>query len=179
MPRLRRFLRWGLLALLLLVGALVGLGWRYSGPRWAGPVTENFDGRRFQNLEPTQHIDAWPVLRWMATRDKGDFPEEAPVPAEAVPERVEGDTLRVTMVGHSTVLVQVAGLNLLTDPIWSKRASPVQFAGPARRTAPGLALDELPAIDAVVISHNHYDHCLLYTSPSPRDGLLSRMPSSA
>ncbi len=158
MSRRRRILGWGLLVVLLLAGGLVGLGWRYSGPRWEGPVSEHFDGRRFQNAEPTGHTDARTVLRWMATRDKGDFPAELPVPAEAVPERVEGDTLRVTMVGHSTVLVQVAGLNLLTDPIWSERASPVQFAGPARFTAPGLTLGELPPIDAVVLSHNHYDH---------------------
>ena len=63
-----------------------------------------------------------------------------------------------TWVNHSTILVQLGGLNILTDPIWSERASPVGFLGPKRHAAPGIAFDDLPRIDAVVISHNHYDH---------------------
>jgi len=62
------------------------------------------------------------------------------------------------MVGHATLLIQVAGLNILTDPVWSERASPVSFAGPKRVTAPGIAFDDLPRIDLVLVSHNHYDH---------------------
>ena len=69
----------------------------------------------------------------------------------------------MTWIGHSTFLVQVAGLNLLTDPIFSERASPVSFAGPRRYAPPGLSWAELPRIDAVVISHNHYDHLDLAT----------------
>ncbi len=64
----------------------------------------------------------------------------------------------VTWVGHSTLLIQMDGLNILTDPIWSDRASPVSFAGPKRLTPPGLPFEQLPQIDAVIISHNHYDH---------------------
>jgi N-acyl-phosphatidylethanolamine-hydrolysing phospholipase D len=64
----------------------------------------------------------------------------------------------VTWVGHATALVQASGLNVLTDPVFSDRASPVQFAGPKRAQPPGLALAQLPRIDVVVISHNHYDH---------------------
>jgi N-acyl-phosphatidylethanolamine-hydrolysing phospholipase D len=64
----------------------------------------------------------------------------------------------VTWIGHATVLVQASGLNVLTDPIFSLRASPLQFAGPKRSQAPGIALGDLPHIDVVVISHNHYDH---------------------
>lgn len=66
--------------------------------------------------------------------------------------------VQVTWIGHSTFLVQVAGLNILTDPIFSDRASPVAFLGPRRRVPPGVALADLPPVHAVVISHNHYDH---------------------
>ncbi len=62
------------------------------------------------------------------------------------------------MVGHATVLIQVSGINIVTDPIWSDRASPVRFAGPKRVTAPGIIFDQLPPIHAVLLSHNHYDH---------------------
>jgi N-acyl-phosphatidylethanolamine-hydrolysing phospholipase D len=72
--------------------------------------------------------------------------------------RVDGGELRVTWIGHATVLVQLPGLNLLTDPIWSDRSSPVAFAGPRRLVPPALALDALPPIDAVLLSHDHYDH---------------------
>jgi N-acyl-phosphatidylethanolamine-hydrolysing phospholipase D len=68
------------------------------------------------------------------------------------------DELRVTWVGHASFLLQVGGLNILTDPHWSRRASPVQFAGPARFTPPGVEWDALPPIDAVLLSHDHYDH---------------------
>ena len=65
----------------------------------------------------------------------------------------------VTWIGHATVLAQMGGLNILTDPILSDRASPVSFAGPRRLHPPGLSLAQLPRIDLVVISHDHYDHC--------------------
>jgi L-ascorbate metabolism protein UlaG (beta-lactamase superfamily) len=70
---------------------------------------------------------------------------------------------RVTWVGHATVLVQIEGVNILTDPQWSERASPVGFAGPRRVTPPGVAFEALPPIHAVVISHDHYDHLDLPT----------------
>lgn len=92
-------------------------------------------------------------------------PEEVPV---FQPEVVSPDLprlqnppnpgIQVTWIGHSTFLIQVAGINLLTDPVFSERASPVWFAGPRRQVPPGVALEKLPPIHAVIISHNHYDH---------------------
>jgi len=78
-------------------------------------------------------------------------------------ERVHPDLMAVTWIGHSTVLVQAGGLNILTDPIWSERASPFSFVGPKRVRAPGIRFEDLPKIDLVLIIHNHYDHMDLPT----------------
>ena len=83
------------------------------------------------------------------------FPRKAPAFTGG---RAGRDDLTLTWVGHSTFLIQIGGLNLLTDPVWSERASPVQWLGPRRVVPPALAFDALPAIDAVLVSHNHYDH---------------------
>ena len=72
--------------------------------------------------------------------------------------RENTDKVSITWVGHSTLLIQIDGLNILTDPIWSDRCSPVQFAGPSRHVMPGLRFEDLPPIHIVLISHNHYDH---------------------
>ena len=73
---------------------------------------------------------------------------------------VAGDAMQpaITWIGHATMLAQFAGLNLVTDPVFSERASPLSFIGPRRAQPPGLRLDQLPRIDVVLISHNHYDH---------------------
>jgi L-ascorbate metabolism protein UlaG (beta-lactamase superfamily) len=76
---------------------------------------------------------------------------------------VNGNELRVTFINHSTLLLQQGGANILTDPIWSERASPFSFIGPRRRRKPGVEWEDLPRIDIVLISHNHYDHLDLAT----------------
>ncbi len=77
--------------------------------------------------------------------------------SDAPPERVT-DGVRLACVGHVSWLIQTAGLNILVDPVWSERASPFTFAGPKRALAPGIDFDKLPKIDAVLVSHGHYDH---------------------
>lgn len=74
------------------------------------------------------------------------------------PSHVAGEAMRVTMIGHATLLVQTQGLNILTDPIWSERASPFASVGLRRVRAPGVRFEDLPKIDLVLVSHNHYDH---------------------
>jgi L-ascorbate metabolism protein UlaG (beta-lactamase superfamily) len=80
------------------------------------------------------------------------------LPQDRPPDRVEGASLRLSYIGHASFLLQCFGLNILLDPVWSDRASPFQFAGPKRLLPPGVAFDDLPPIDAVLVSHNHYDH---------------------
>ena len=79
-----------------------------------------------------------------------------PLERDTPPERF--DALRLSFVGHASFLLQVARLNILIDPVWAQRASPIAFAGPKRVFAPGIDFDDLPPIDAVLITHNHYDH---------------------
>jgi L-ascorbate metabolism protein UlaG (beta-lactamase superfamily) len=133
-------------------------------PLYAGPVSDHFDGERFfdpDGVPPKRIID---VLRWQFSRKPAPWPEQAPSPfVDTPPPRVEGDRVRLSFVGHVTWLIQTAGLNILVDPVWSKRASPVSFAGPQRRNDPGIAFDALPPIDVVLVSHGHYDHLDLAT----------------
>ena len=102
----------------------------------------------------------WAVVeRLTATRPVDPPPSDFPLARPAfVTPRAPAGALTVTWVGHSTFLVQVAGLNVLTDPVWGDRASPVPFAGPRRRVPPGIAFGALPPIDVVLQSHDHYDH---------------------
>ena len=90
------------------------------------------------------------------------WPSSIPVEPRRPPSGGPDDVV-VTFVGHATFLIQVAGINLLTDPVYSERASPVSFAGPRRVRAPGVRFDDLPTISLVLLSHNHYDHCDLGT----------------
>lgn len=73
-------------------------------------------------------------------------------------DKIEPSEPKITWVNHSTFLIEIDGLKILTDPIWSKRCSPVKFIGPKRKHPPGIEFDKLPKIDMVLISHNHYDH---------------------
>jgi len=105
------------------------------------------------------------LLKWMlvhrTTRPRPKDPDPSVFararPAFVAP-RAPSSRLTVTWVGHASLLIQLSGLNILTDPMWSDRASPVRFAGPRRWVAPGIAFDDLPALDVVLQSHNHYDH---------------------
>lgn len=117
------------------------------GGRYCNPGAPPQDFRKF--------------LRWITHRKVGPwrpFSQSAAVSGPAPPARVEGEALRLSFINHATVLIQMAGCNLLTDPIWSERASPVTWAGPRRRRSPGIAFEQLPPVEGILISHSHYDH---------------------
>jgi L-ascorbate metabolism protein UlaG (beta-lactamase superfamily) len=98
-------------------------------------------------------------LRWYIGRNRTEWPAWAPSPyADRPPTRIAGAEWRISFVGHATLLLQTAGMNVLTDPFWSERASPFTFIGPRRVNDPGVAFDALPPIDAILVSHCHYDH---------------------
>jgi L-ascorbate metabolism protein UlaG (beta-lactamase superfamily) len=144
---------------LLVVLFISGCGNRY----YCGPVSDHFDGRKFYNPWEPMPDRFGDFLKWRLTADRGPWPESVPVTPSKPPGRVPDETLRVTYVGHATVLLQTQGLNILTDPIWSERASPLSFVGPKRVASPGVRFEDLPPIDVVLVSHNHYDHMDLPT----------------
>ncbi len=124
----------------------------------------HFDGKRFRNPEGRQARGLLDVLRWKLK----DRPHPSPafvsdVEPSQPPAEVKGSELLLTYVNHSTVLLQQDGSNILTDPIWSQRASPFSSIGPRRRRIPGVRKEDLPHINVVLISHNHYDHLDLPT----------------
>jgi L-ascorbate metabolism protein UlaG (beta-lactamase superfamily) len=139
---------------------------------YAGPASAHYDGARFFNPDgddtarvPTKGGRASFLLnRVFGSSDTPTWPDEVaitPAKPKDLPPLKPGE-MRAIWIGHATVLIQTPEITVLTDPIWANRAGPFGF-GPARTTAPGVALEDLPKIDIVVVSHNHYDHMDLGT----------------
>jgi L-ascorbate metabolism protein UlaG (beta-lactamase superfamily) len=135
---------------------------------YRGPDTAHFDGERFSN--PDGDADTVSPGRggrgsffWrQLTDDRPPWPGHVAVAPSRPARRVEGSRMVATWVGHATVLVQTQGLNILTDPVWSDTAGPFGL-GPRRVAEPGIRFDDLPPIDLVLVSHDHYDHMDLAT----------------
>jgi L-ascorbate metabolism protein UlaG (beta-lactamase superfamily) len=127
------------------------------------PVSDHCDGRRFFNLSGSADRTLMEVLRWQTAGTRKPWPRwvERGEP-ERVPTPSPGQLL-ISFVNQSTFLLQTDHLAILTDPIWSKRASPLRWAGPRRVCRPGVRFDDLPPVGLVLISHNHYDHMDLPT----------------
>jgi len=152
-----------------ILGSFAGLGvaigvpsvWLSRMKTYSGPVSDHFDGERFFDPDGVPPKSLGDLLRWQLGRgrQRAAWPDWAPSPhADTPPPRVDGGRVRLSYVGHVSWLIQTAGLNILIDPVWSTRVSPLSFAGPRRVNDPGIAFEALPAIDIVLVSHGHYDH---------------------
>ncbi|SYZ74544.1 conserved hypothetical protein [Candidatus Zixiibacteriota bacterium] len=131
-------------------------------PLYDGPQSGHFDGKYFHYNEP-DHTFA-DHLKWLWEMKTVDWPEWIDNPPMPAPIKfVSGDSLKITYINHATVLIQTDSLNLLTDPIWSMRAGPFSFMGAKRIRAPGIKIGDLPKIDIILISHDHFDHLDLPT----------------
>jgi L-ascorbate metabolism protein UlaG (beta-lactamase superfamily) len=161
----RRFLRRGLAgAMAVAVGAATLLP-RKANAYYSGPITDHFDGERFFNPGGRSPKGLMQVARLYTAESWAAWPQAlpSPFPADKPPQSVIGGRARLSFIGHASWLIQTGGRNILIDPVWAERASPLSFAGPRRANAPGIAFDDLPPIHAVIITHNHYDHMDLGT----------------
>jgi L-ascorbate metabolism protein UlaG (beta-lactamase superfamily) len=123
------------------------------------PFSRHFDGKRFFNPDSAQVRGFLDVVRWKLTsRPESSARFVSDVEPSRPPSDLKGNELRVTLINHSTLLLQQSGTNILTDPIWAERASPFASIGPRRHRKPGVRWEDLPRIDIVLLSHNHYDH---------------------
>lgn len=131
---------------------------------YTGPLSDHFDGKIFRNESSTEKKSFFNFLKWQLNKTSSFWPKKILTQSyDEPPAKVNDGELRVSFVGHATVLLQIAGLNILTDPLWSKRASPFSFIGPERVIDAGVKLEKLPKIDLILVSHNHYDHLDLKT----------------
>jgi L-ascorbate metabolism protein UlaG (beta-lactamase superfamily) len=124
-------------------------------------LSDHFDGKRFYNedREAGKGKGLTAVLRWQFTGERKKWPEflNDNVKPDFQPELAAGEAA-ITSINHATEVIQMKGLTVITDPVFSERVSPLSWYGPKRHRPPGATVDELPHIDVVIISHNHYDH---------------------
>jgi L-ascorbate metabolism protein UlaG (beta-lactamase superfamily) len=156
--------QWGMAMLTITIGTLgfalsvVLVAAILAVPRHSGPVSPHFDGKRFSNLAPFVEPSLVDILRWKLFTTDEEWPTAVAFPTLPPPPSRIAAGARVTFINHATVLLQLDGLNVLTDPVYSERLGPIASIGVARHKAPGIPFDQLPKIDVVLISHNHYDH---------------------
>jgi len=155
----RRLLKAALFLVLFPVALILIVGNWPTSRGWNGPVSDHFDGETFHIPVETPHRGHLGFLWMRLTTEYAEWPERVEIGPPTRPEgRLAAGHVRATFVNHATMLLQVGPVNILTDPIWSPRTSPVEWLGPARVHDPGVRFEDLPPIDAVVVSHDHYDH---------------------
>lgn len=148
-----------LVLLCLFLLTLLFLIWfRKQARRHKGPAAAHFDGRAFHNLNKTEPKSLWTVIHWVITGDHAPWPKKLIKSAGYVLPVPKKNQIIVTYINHASCLIQTGNINIITDPHYSHRASPVGWAGPHRVHEPGVPYDKLPPIHVVLISHDHYDH---------------------
>ena len=143
--------------------------------------SDHFDGKRFFNPTlPNGIAHSWRSTLKMARERRSQWP--AWVENQGVPrlnEMLETDDVAITFVNHATFLIQTGGTTILTDPVWSERASPFRRIGPRRVRKPGVAFANLPKIDIILLSHNHYDHLDIATLIQLRESFAPTVLAAA
>lgn len=150
-----------LAAALLLIFATYVVDFIIKAPAYRGPESEHFNGSTFRNLDGIKARGFKDIIKWALSGDPGTWTKltEKDSKFGTIPHARNGyEDVHITFVNHATFLIQIDGINILTDPVWSLRASPFQWIGPKRMRPPGIKFQDLPEIDLVLISHNHYDH---------------------
>jgi L-ascorbate metabolism protein UlaG (beta-lactamase superfamily) len=141
---------------LLFILSLTVMGMTYQ-------KSDHFDGKSFHNPKTNDLKSFWQVLKWKLTTKAALWPQDVPLKDFPLKELSPGQRMSAVFINHSTALIRLQGMTILTDPIYAERASPFSFAGPKRARAPGISFENLPPIDVVLVSHNHYDHLDLET----------------
>src|SRR5262245_12359412 len=123
------------------------------------PVSDHYDGRRFHNKYHRADRSFREVLRWWRTRESANWPASVPLSNhQPPPSTVAPGHAAITFIGHSTFVVRTSSAVVVTDPVFTDHAGPYGRFGPRRVRPPGMLLEQLPKIDVVLVSHNHYDH---------------------
>jgi L-ascorbate metabolism protein UlaG (beta-lactamase superfamily) len=125
------------------------------------PISDHFDGKIFHNQNRASDVDRsiYELLKWKLGGKVKEWPDQVVDNVEPeLPSSLESGEAAVTFVNHATDLIQLKNLNVITDPVFSERVSPLKWAGPKRHRQPGVSLEALPPIQIIVVSHNHYDH---------------------
>ncbi len=149
--------------LLLLVALLIAAATPAAAQSYR--IRDRLPGERYVHADPLPGRSLWWLAGHVLFGRTGTWPTErvANDPALRLDAALRAGEVAITFVNHATVLVQLRGLNLLTDPVWSERVGPASWAGPERARPPGIPFEELPKIDVVLVSHDHYDHLDLPT----------------
>jgi len=121
-------------------------------------TSDHFDGKTFFNPGEESDRGLLDLIKWKLTSRAAPWPERVDVARQPLPPAPAPEGIVATCVGHSTVLLRTASATILTDPIFSERASPVPWAGPRRVAPPGVDFDAMPRVDVVLLSHDHFDH---------------------
>lgn len=151
---------WSFAIVSTFVAALFVVDKLLAAPKYNADNSNHFDGSKFVNPNDAGTHHYGDVLKWwLSGNDKGYWEKHTNGEVDQFsPAEENAKNPSITFINHATFLIRINGQNILTDPIWSNRASPYQWIGPKRMRSPGIAFEDLPAIDTVLISHNHYDH---------------------